>query len=156
MKTSTKLFILAIIFGVAGCVLLEVFSFYDVRVLYAIPAALLFIAGIAVTESDYSAKRLTESTSDSMKECLDRIVWEYDNYPCIVVDMVFQSPAMRDAVGNKLAQGLLNDLFKQAAEETGETLDPEMTFKVREICCPKSHLADNMTTKNIQVVDKKD
>ena len=156
MKKSTKLLILAIIFGVIGCILLHVFSSYGLPFLYGIPAVLLFISGIVGTESEYCAKRLTESTSDSMKECLDRIVWEYNNCPCIVVELVFQSPAMRDAVGNKLAKGLLTDLYKQAAEETGETLDPELTFNVREICCPKPILSDNVTTKNIQVVEKKD
>ena len=156
MKKSTKLFILAMILGIVGCILFHVFAVYELPFLYGIPAALIFIAGIGVTESDYSDKRLTESTSDSMKECLDRIVWEFDNYPCIVVDMVCQSTAIRDAVANKLTHGLLNDLFKQAAEETGEKLDTEPTFKLREIRCPKPILSDNVATKNIQVVENKD
>ncbi|MBR2305810.1 MAG: hypothetical protein IKA48_01115 [Fibrobacter sp.] len=125
-------------------------------VFYLCESGLMFSGAlICYWASPYRGKRLTESPTDSMKELLDRIVREYTSGPCMVIDLTFKTPELRDAMCAKLTEKLLGDLYREAAEEAKVALDEDPKFYTKVIECKwPNNVNGNEGTKNIQVKQK--
>lgn len=118
--------------------------------------AILYFTGVvaAIMANPLRGKKVTVSPNDSVKELLDRIVAGYSKGPYTVIDLSYESFAIRDAVCNRLSKEVFNKVYQDACNDVGVPFNGFELSNRNIDCAPRSNSAENAGIKNIQVSSK--